>query len=430
VSREHRRCGARRHATGLAVALLVVLAGPLTPALADEGHAPPVAPTGAQASEATTLTVTLEELELQAEELRQQVRQQQAALAAERVRLTSAQTAAAAALEDYQLAAREADAATQRAAEEARRLAAAEQRTISARAALNAYVGTLYRQGMGSQTMSAYTSVLGAQGPEDFIYGLGLAERVGAHHGGEMVQLAAAEEAQQVAAQRAHEAQQAAREATERAAAAKQLADRVVTASQASVLRSTESLLRTQGAAAAVSQQEATRQALMAQAEEVARRRAGLPYVSADGTAIPRPAAECRGGSTRGYPNGMLSARALCPLWGTSGHMLRADAAAAFNEMSRDYASVFGTPICVTDSYRTFDEQVAVKLAKPDLAAQPGSSNHGWALAVDLCDGVESFGTAAHDWLRRNSLRYGWFLPTWAMPGGSKPEPWHWEYAG
>jgi LAS superfamily LD-carboxypeptidase LdcB len=43
---------------------------------------------------------------------------------------------------------------------------------------------------------------------------------------------------------------------------------------------------------------------------------------------------------------------------------------------------------------------------------------------------VQVFGTATHDWLRRNSLRYGWFLPAWAMPGGSKPEPWHWEYAG
>jgi hypothetical protein len=25
---------------------------------------------------------------------------------------------------------------------------------------------------------------------------------------------------------------------------------------------------------------------------------------------------------------------------------------------------------------------------------------------------------------------YGWIHPTWAAQGGSRPEPWHFEYAG
>jgi hypothetical protein len=23
---------------------------------------------------------------------------------------------------------------------------------------------------------------------------------------------------------------------------------------------------------------------------------------------------------------------------------------------------------------------------------------------------------------------FGWINPDWALPGGSKPEPWHWEF--
>jgi hypothetical protein len=29
-----------------------------------------------------------------------------------------------------------------------------------------------------------------------------------------------------------------------------------------------------------------------------------------------------------------------------------------------------------------------------------------------------------------NAPRFGWFHPEWAELDGSKPEPWHWEFAG
>jgi hypothetical protein len=101
----------------------------------------------------------------------------------------------------------------------------------------------------------------------------------------------------------------------------------------------------------------------------------------------------------------------LCPLWGTSGQVLRADAAAAFNALSRKYAETFRAPICVTDSYRDYASQVAVRAAKPTLAAVPGTSNHGWGVAVDLCDGVQVFGSPQHEWLRQHAMAYGWFHP-------------------
>ena len=42
----------------------------------------------------------------------------------------------------------------------------------------------------------------------------------------------------------------------------------------------------------------------------------------------------CKGGSLAGYGNGQVPTSVLCPLYGAPGHMLRADAAKAFNDMS------------------------------------------------------------------------------------------------
>ena len=120
----------------------------------------------------------------------------------------------------------------------------------------------------------------------------------------------------------------------------------------------------------------------------------------------------------------------LCPLWGAEWHVLRADAAATFSALSKAYAANFGRPICVTDSYRSYEMQVDVHRRKPNMTATPGTSNHGWGTAVDLCDGVQSFNTTTYRWMQNNAPRFGWFHPSWADPGGSRQEPWHWEFGG
>ncbi len=130
-----------------------------------------------------------------------------------------------------------------------------------------------------------------------------------------------------------------------------------------------------------------------------------------------------------GYPNGLIPPSALCPL-GVAGHALRCDAAAAWRAMSAAFAEAFGEPVCITDSYRTYAGQVRLYGEKPALAAVPGTSNHGWGLAVDLCGGIERFGTAQYAWMVANAGRFGWLHPTWADPGNGREEPWHWEYAG
>ena len=128
--------------------------------------------------------------------------------------------------------------------------------------------------------------------------------------------------------------------------------------------------------------------------------------------------------------NGFLSGASLCPLEIGGGHRLRTDAAKAFDLMNRAHLASVGTPLCVTDSYRSYPEQVDVFKRKPGLAATPGRSQHGWGLAVDFCGGVQTFGSAEHAWMQINAYRFGWVHPAWAQQGGSKPEAWHWEFQG
>ena len=129
-----------------------------------------------------------------------------------------------------------------------------------------------------------------------------------------------------------------------------------------------------------------------------------------------------------GYPNGLIPPSALCPV-GVAGHSLRCDAAAAWRAMSAAYQADLGTPLCMTDSYRGYAAQVRLYGEKPALAAVPGTSNHGWGLAVDLCGGIDSFGTEQYAWMVANAGRFGFVHPTWADPGNGREEPWHWEYA-
>ena len=129
-----------------------------------------------------------------------------------------------------------------------------------------------------------------------------------------------------------------------------------------------------------------------------------------------------------GFANGMIPSVALCPLSDVPFHALRCDAAKTYDAMSAAYAQRFGSPICITDSYRSFASQVTLYAQKPGLAAVPGTSNHGWAMAIDLCGGIESFSSTQHAWMVANAAKFGWIHPQWAQQGGGREEPWHWEF--
>lgn len=353
-----------------------------------------------------------------ASRLRDEITTNQARVDDARAGLDTAAGAAADALETYTLAVRRLEQA--HALEETRRqeLVAAQIRLAGERERLGRWARTAYQGGQPGNQIYAMASALTARSTAELGTTMVTLRRVGVGRGRavDAVEVAAAAVARLDV--QAREAAQRAEAATVEASIARRRADDLVAEHRRILVRAESDLARAQDAAAAAAERE---QALAAAAWN--RSRAGDNRVSG-------PVGECRGGDVGQYRNGMIPLSALCPLWLAPGHYLRADAANAFDQLSRAYAARFGQPICVTDSYRTFQEQVRLKSAKPGLAATPGTSNHGWGTATDLCGGIQNFGTPQHAWMSANAPLFNWFHPSWARLGGSKPEPWHWEYAG
>ena len=128
-----------------------------------------------------------------------------------------------------------------------------------------------------------------------------------------------------------------------------------------------------------------------------------------------------------GFANGEIPESELCAAT-AYGHALRCDAAVAYRLMDAAFTSDTGSPLCLTDGYRSRAGQEQLFETKPALAAVPGTSNHGLGLAVDMCGGVEEFDTPAHAWMLENGPKFGWQHPEWAGRTGSRPEPWHFEF--
>lgn len=127
-----------------------------------------------------------------------------------------------------------------------------------------------------------------------------------------------------------------------------------------------------------------------------------------------------------GHQNGRIPAKALKSI-GQGSHKLEASAADAWVAM-RAAAAKDGVTLTLTDSYRSYDAQVAVRKSKGHkvATATPGTSVHGWGKAVDV--NVNDPKVLA--WLRKNAPRFGWVNPPWAQKKGKSWEPWHWQHEG
>ena len=120
--------------------------------------------------------------------------------------------------------------------------------------------------------------------------------------------------------------------------------------------------------------------------------------------------------------NGMLPPSSLSPV-GVGSHKAQPVAADAFKAM-RAAAAKDKVDLGITDSYRSYAAQVDVKRRKPNLAATPGKSNHGWGLAFDMSFGSNQ-NSPGYKWMTQNASKFGFKGPL------QKPfEPWHWEYKG
>ncbi|MFC8799908.1 D-alanyl-D-alanine carboxypeptidase family protein [Promicromonospora sp. NPDC057138] len=124
--------------------------------------------------------------------------------------------------------------------------------------------------------------------------------------------------------------------------------------------------------------------------------------------------------------NGALADHSLCELW-QPGEYLRPDAALSLSALNEAFRASFGREMCLVASYRSLDTQYALQASRGWYAASPGTSMHGWGLAIDLCT-KETGSSEIMSWLWANAPSYGWQNPSWAQLGGSKYEPWHWEF--
>lgn len=338
-----------------------------------------------------------------------------------------------AALAALQQARRQAAAATLASEQAQQQLAAARQRTDAARATLDTMAAGAYQTVAAGGTLGTTLSLVKSGNPQAFVDGIQLLAVIGKSEAAAVEELHVAEAAQLRASETAAATQARAAAAERTTEAAKQRSDALVAAQQRLIAHQRNLLAQTRVAAtlAHVRARQLAHEIAVARARAAAIRRAQL-LAARQARARGGPIPTCNGGSISGYSNGDLPVAALCTLWGAPGEMLRADAAATFNRMSRAFADAFGEPLCVTASYRTYERQVQLYATMPaGYAAVPGTSNHGWGIAVDLCGGIQVDGSPEHIWLLNHAAAFSWFHPAWAMPGGPGPhEPWHWEYAG
>ena len=119
------------------------------------------------------------------------------------------------------------------------------------------------------------------------------------------------------------------------------------------------------------------------------------------------------------YGNGRIPPEALSRV-GSSSHQMWAPAAENLHRMIED-AKRDGVRIGITDSYRPLAEQVDLARRKGlysqgGLAAQPGTSEHGWGMAADL-----SLDAKALSWMRQHAKDYG-------FAENVPRESWHWAF--
>jgi hypothetical protein len=126
-----------------------------------------------------------------------------------------------------------------------------------------------------------------------------------------------------------------------------------------------------------------------------------------------------------GYSNGEIPTDQLAIFRGVPA---RKDAVEAAYALQIEYQAKFGIGLVVLEGYRPLVRQKYLrnlwKTGHGNIAAVPGTSIHGWALAFDFAAPLNNSNSPQHKWMRENAGRYGF---DWTR-GKADNEPWHWEY--
>lgn len=148
-------------------------------------------------------------------------------------------------------------------------------------------------------------------------------------------------------------------------------------------------------------------------------------------------------GYTRGgvmkQSNGKIPASMLVAIpWDTEKTLIAAPALKDLTRLNTAFKKKFGKNLDIDLAYRTLDTQkYYYNELGPYIAAKPGTSNHGWGLAIDVPESYNySFRGKYYKWLKANSKKYNWVhrtnLEEFRSNGTRNPyaEAWHFEYNG
>lgn len=112
--------------------------------------------------------------------------------------------------------------------------------------------------------------------------------------------------------------------------------------------------------------------------------------------------------------------------------LLHGDAIPELATLQTAFTDVFGHPAVIDLAYRDLTEQHYWfdRFGAP-RAAVPGTSNHGFGLAIDFEEvdepGYYSWGSPANDWLLAHAPRFGFVNP---FPVGTWGEDYHFNFVG
>ncbi|MCW4465440.1 SH3 domain-containing protein [Glutamicibacter sp. MNS18] len=151
--------------------------------------------------------------------------------------------------------------------------------------------------------------------------------------------------------------------------------------------------------------------------------------------------------NTKGYTraqvlkqkNGQISSSMLVAIpWDTEKTLIAAPALADLTRLNTAFKKKFGKNLDIDLAYRTLDTQkYYYRDLGPFIAAKPGTSNHGWGLAIDVPETYDySFRGKYYKWLKANAHKYNWvhraYLEEYRANGTRNPyaEAWHFEYVG
>lgn len=157
--------------------------------------------------------------------------------------------------------------------------------------------------------------------------------------------------------------------------------------------------------------------------------------------ATPSPADSCRTtyhgppfytsvpGPTGTGANGDIPASEMAPVsWATDsrgdGYWFVTAATASLEKLDVAFRAAFGHDLDIDLAYRDLATQKAMYAALgPNVAATPGTSNHGWGTAFDVPEWPCQYGlhTPERDWLVAHGPAYGWHPYPY--------EYWHFDYA-